>query len=552
MTVEEYRVFGPPGTGKTTFLGKQVRSWVEEYGPDDVIVSSFTRSAAAEIASRDLPITRRQVGTLHSFAFRSVGTATEIAEPHVREFNDAHPAYRLTLDERGQIDVDEPVAERASTTEGDRLLGALEVLRARIVPPEAWPASVRGFARAWNGWKADTGRLDFTDLIETALHDTTSAPGAPAAACFDEVQDFTPLELALVRHWSEAMERVLLAGDDDQCIYGFKGATPDAFLDPPVDETRKRVLGQSWRVPAAVHAVSSAWVERLTRREPKTYAPRADADGTVRFLRGASFRYPEEIVADAVDTIDGGRSAMILTTCSYMLDPIKTLLRRDGVPFHNPYRRKRGDWNPLVQGTEARRSASDRLLAYLRTQPAAWGDESRWYSGDDVKAWLYPLATKGLLARGAKTRVETLGGADPIDLDEFDALWLEDRLVEVVDATMRGDLDWYAANLLATKRKPFEFPLHVASRRGPADLRERPRLVIGTIHSVKGGEADVVYLLPDLSAPGIRQWDGGPLERDEVIRQFYVGMTRARDELVVCDRSSPAAVRPDSLVNGAW
>jgi hypothetical protein len=52
---------------------------------------------------------------------------------------------------------------------------------------------------------------------------------------------------------------------------------------------------------------------------------------------------------------------------------------------------------------------------------------------------------------------------------------------------------------------------------------------------VKGGEADVVYLFPDLSASGIRQWEGPRHDRDAIIRLAYVMTTRARETLVICD-----------------
>lgn len=548
MTVEERRVFGPPGTGKTTFLSTQVRKDAVEYGHENLMVASFTKTAAAELKGRDLPLDRRQVGTLHSFAYRSLD-GPELVVKHVRDFNDQHPAYRLSSD-RADVDVDDPAYEAAAgTTDGDRLMMHMEILRAQRVPDVAWPTSVRGFARVWTDWKREAGYADFTDLIEVALENTSWAPNLPSIGYFDEVQDFTPLELALVRHWGKGMKILLLAGDDDQCIYGFKGATPDAFLDPPIDDDHKRVLSTSYRVPRAVHRAAQSWVERLTRREPKAYTPRDD-DGIVRPLTGATFRGPERVVEDAVRVAEEGRTAMILATCGYMLDPVKAILRREGIPFHNPYRRKRGDWNPLAPGGEKRRTASDRVLAFLRTQPDVWGDDARWYSGQDLRAWTDPLKADGLLVRGAKKRVEELFGAREVDVDDFDALFLPEPYADVHQAAiMRADLDWFGDHLLASRAKVFDFPLRVARRHGAARLREEPRIIIGTIHSVKGGEADVVYLFPDLSGQGARQWFDG--QRDEIIRQMYVGMTRARSELVVCGQASPLAVDPYEIVSGA-
>jgi len=68
-------------------------------------------------------------------------------------------------------------------------------------------------------------------------------------------------------------------------------------------------------------------------------------------------------------------------------------------------------------------------------------------------------------------------------------------------------------------------------------------VIVGTIHSVKGGEADVVCLFPDLSGEGDAAYQQAGAPRDSVIRQFYVGMTRARETLYICQQESGMAVR---------
>ena len=71
---------------------------------------------------------------------------------------------------------------------------------------------------------------------------------------------------------------------------------------------------------------------------------------------------------------------------------------------------------------------------------------------------------------------------------------------------------------------------------------EDPRVVVGTIHSVKGGEADVVYLFPDLSRAGDAQYRVTGAPRDSVIRVFYVGATRARETLYICQPEGAMAI----------
>ena len=61
MSEAEYRVIGPPGCGKTTWLGKQVELALND--EQGIMIVSLTKSAAAEISGRDLPISHDDLGT---------------------------------------------------------------------------------------------------------------------------------------------------------------------------------------------------------------------------------------------------------------------------------------------------------------------------------------------------------------------------------------------------------------------------------------------------------------------------------------------------------
>jgi superfamily I DNA/RNA helicase len=88
----------------------------------------------------------------------------------------------------------------------------------------------------------------------------------------------------------------------------------------------------------------------------------------------------------------------------------------------------------------------------------------------------------------------------------------------------------------------FEYIENVIERSKAQALIEPPRITVGTIHSVKGGEASVVYLFPDLSKPQKEDWDGwngvGEFGKENLIRLFYVAMTRAKQHLVVAASDS--------------
>lgn len=531
----EHRIYGPPGTGKTTYLSRQITLAAQKHGSDSIVVGSFTKAAATELTGRHLPLGQHQIGTLHALAYRKIGHPT-IAQGRLKEWNERHP--HLAMDGQG-VDMDEGQADQVFSSAGSELLARYDNLRARMVDEETWPTQVRAFARKWEAWKEDSGYLDFTDLIEICIEEDGTAPGAPSIGFFDEVQDFTPLELELVRGWGRKMDMLLLAGDDDQCIYSFKGSTPDAFLDPPIPQERKRVLSQSYRVPLSVHRMAEAWVHQLTRREEKDYHPRDEA-GSIGFTT-ATWRNPEPLLSLLEDDLSEGRTAMVLTTCCFMLDPLKAMLRRVGMPFHNPYRRKRGDWNPLARRADANMPV-DRLLAYLRPEIDVWGPDARMWTWQDLRAWLDVLSARGLLKRGAKKTV-TANATDPqyADLqpdlaDLHEGLFMDPANFE---RALYCDTEWWESHLLAKSKKPLEFPLQVYRKRGPEALREEPKITIGSIHSVKGGQADTVYLVPDVSGAGMREWLSSGEKRDSIVRQMYVGITRARQRLVLCEPSAP-------------
>src|SRR3990170_4714047 len=266
----EYRVFGPPGTGKTTHLVRQIERAIDKHGVGSVLVASFTKTAAAEICERASIKGHAYAGTLHALCFRQLDRpvpAETKTESWNAEMKSAGTPWLAITD--GAVDFDESTNSHGNETRGDAAYRACQSLRARMIPRDLWPQDARAFDDAWRRWKDEARVMDFTDMIERSLASGSSAPGDARVGFFDEVQDYTALELALIRQWSAGMETVILAGDDDQCLYNFRGATPDAFLNPPVPDSHKRILAQSFRVPAAVHSFAQKWIEKVKVREPK-------------------------------------------------------------------------------------------------------------------------------------------------------------------------------------------------------------------------------------------------------------------------------------------
>lgn len=538
----EYRIFGPPGTGKTTNLSRQIRRAVDRFGPDSVLVTSFTRAAAAELAGRDLPISPHRIGTLHSHCWRALD-GPAVAETQVDEWNRANPNLRITPLNKHQALDGESSADESSQLgkEGDRWLQELNRCRGMMLPQAAWPAAVRSFARRWMEYKQSLGLLDFCDLIETALEEISFAPEQPSVIFADEAQDLNRMQLSLVRKWGERARYFILAADDDQTIYSWTGATPDAVLDPEIPEDHKIILKQSYRVPKLVHALAQRLIHQVGRRQPKDYRPRP-AVGECHQLSIGSYRTPEYGILKAVlGYLDKGHTVMLLASCAYMLEPLIAVLRKNGVPFHNPFRRANGFWNPIRKGRSG--SAANRVLALLSAHPAM-GESTRYWTFADLALWTEWLTAKGILKAGAKTRIASANPDATVSIASLDELF-EPKALELLLDAFEGDhrrlLTWWHQRLTASMQARAKFPVMVAHERGPGALEEAPKVIVGTIHSVKGGEADAVFLFPDLSQAGDAAYQRVGPARDAVIRLFYVGVTRARHALYLCQRESAMA-----------
>jgi superfamily I DNA/RNA helicase len=166
------------------------------------------------------------------------------------------------------------------------------------------------------------------------------------------------------------------------------------------------------------------------------------------------------------------------------------------------------------------------------------------WSHRDLKLWAEWLNPKGILRPGAKALIDESDDSLSVTTERLHELF-ESAAVDALLAASSDPkqlLQLWSRRVAPAFHKRVQFPVAVALARGPSALEESPRVTVGTIHSVKGGEADVVFLFPDLSPAGEAAYQRHGAQRDSVIRLFYVGMTRARHTLYVCQRESSMAV----------
>jgi len=315
------------------------------------------------------------------------------------------------------------------------------------------------------------------------------------------------------------MEKLILVGDSDQSIYGFRGAKTDLGMRPEIETI---TLKQSYRVSQAVHEFAERIINLIPPEDrlQREYFPTSEP-GEVFNLNG-DYRRPETWWPEIEKHIDNYQTVMILASCSYMLESVLAFLRREAIPFANSYRRARRDWNPLVH-SQKQITAATRARDYL----AGWNRPELSWTAQELSNWIG--LTAGVMKRGGRDKIAALMST---------AIVPRGLLLEVLplEQIMTTGPEFILDHLAASHRRA-EYQIRTGLK-DPINVSQEPALTVGTYHSVKGGEADCVVAFPDMSPEASRVLRHG--EIGPTTRMFFVGATRARTTLYLGQPVNPA------------
>lgn len=485
MSVE--KVFGPPGTGKTTYLLSVVeRELAADVPPTQIGYFAFTRKAATEARDRatqkfpqlnpdlDFPWFR----TLHSLAYRCLGIGPKdmMTPQHYAEFA-KEAGIELAVeqgDEEFAIKADHPILNEINIA---RIKG--KDLRKHY---NESGMTIEWFHfeyvdRAYRHYKASRGLLDFTDLLERIVDEPGRLPSLKTLI-IDEAQDLSKLQWRLVHELIERAERTHIAGDDDQAVYIWAGADVDSFL---ALEGTVRILDQSYRVPSKIHALADRVVNRISKRQAKVWKPRTEG-GTIAYHN--DFHH--------VDLTTG--EWLVLAAANYMLTDMHEWIKSQGLLFER----------------HGQRSISETLVHAV----VGW---ERLRKGQEIPYEMVKLIYKYLDGKFVKHGHKGLRTAN------VDAMYTHESLTK--DHGLLTDAIWHEAlTKIAGEKRNYIVAL---LRRG-VKLTGKVPIKLSTIHGAKGGEADNVLLISDLSTKFAQDYNRNA---DDIHRLLYVGVTRAKQSL---------------------
>ena len=571
-TTEVVRLFGGPGSGKTTALLDRVEELLEDDDVDfrDVLVVSYTRAAAAEIRDRlaeRLDLTPRalrgNVCTMHAKAYEllNLSRGDVVGESDKEEFCD-----RFGIDYEDEYEGSRRRSAR-STTLGNKIIATSQWLqRTRRdvadwydvpfkwddeevrLPPEiddnaqtgnkytpTWPTDddrvdVPAAIRGWRTYKGDNDLTGFADMLERVAQ-RSLLPNVEYLI-IDEFQDITTLQYDVYEEWKPHMKRVLIAGDDDQVVYAWQGADPDLLLEE--DVTQDEILPNSYRLPSRILNVVNREVRHIEKRQEKDLNPRKEG-GRVEAVQNASMYDLARNVQGTIEQSD--ETVMVLFRARYQMFQFIDEFIDEGIPF-----------GCLTD----QRMWTDRLTQYVRAVEAVQDDEPLSVLEARRLADMLVNSAFGTGERDdffdALDDIEESHEADDIAEIEIEPDVVTDHVPFVPDDASAGDMLRKVTNFQERSVDAY----FTGKYRGMDPSRVR----LGTIHSAKGREADHVFVATDLTEKVVEQMAATvdqngidvpdvdeftkhtspvPTLTDNERRVFYVGMSRARERLVLLE-----------------
>jgi DNA helicase II / ATP-dependent DNA helicase PcrA len=491
-------LLGPPGTGKTTALMKIVQKFLEDgLQPHQICFVTFTKRGADEAKYRamekfsfgadDLPWFR----TLHSLAFRFHNLdRTDVMG--YSNYIDICNMLGLTISSR-RIDEDSYVS---TTTRGDRLFFMENLARSMRVPlkqihekfvnDDIQYAELELLEKTLQDYKRIRQKMDFTDMLVHFVK-MNQAPDVEVLIV-DEAQDLTRLQWEMVDVLSRNVKHFYIAGDDDQAIYTWAGADIETFLSV---KGERKVLDQSWRVPSSVHVVANKIVQKIHTRAEKVYLPR-DFPGKIEHHQDFT-------------TIDMSKGTWLLLARNQLF-----------LPQYSDYCLEKGHLYEAKHGSQIPEGAGRVILNWEKLRR---GEKLRAYEAKEIYNF---MRVKTRVKFGFKKLLDALPDEQMIDIIE-----LETRF-----GLICTDIWRIALNML----QPHIIGYFVESLKRGEKITRDPRIRINTIHGVKGGEAENVVLMTDMTKRTFEEFQRNP---DNEHRVWYVGVTRAKSTLYVISPRTP-------------
>lgn len=568
-------VLAGPGSGKTAVITQRIVNLIQEcrVDPSNILVITFTKAAANEMKQRFLGkagLARSQVtfGTFHAVFFTVLRHAYRFESSNIVSDEQRYQFMReiLSYQHLEYRDENEFIGE---------LLGEISMIKNARIDLKNFYSSHCGEEVFRRIYEAYTRRLsqnkliDFDDML-TYTYDLFSLRSDILSAwqrkypyiLIDEFQDINRIQYDIVRMMAAPRNNLFIVGDDDQSIYRFRGSKPEIMLGFEQDypNAKKVQLSINYRCAPQIVGAAAKLIAHNEHRFAKELSANKGGSAQIDFRCFDEQRSENTYVIDQIRDAqkNGTPYKEIAVLCRTNTQPRLLLeqMLEQGIPFctrdqiPNIYEhwiaRDFFAYIRIAQGSTKRAD----LLTIMNKPKRYIGRDSlcepevafdEWIRMYDEKPWVAERIEK--LRRDVKmlNRMSPYAAINyirrGIGYDDYIADYAEYRNVNREDLYDVAEELLESAKGFSTMEQWFThidgYKEQLKQMRKSA-MQHADAVTVSTLHSAKGLEYEFV-ILPDVNE-GIMPYKKAVMdaEIEEERRLFYVGMTRAKQALLIC------------------
>lgn len=303
-------IVAAPGSGKTTVIINKVDDLVsnKNIANGNIIIITFTKAAAQNMKKRYEEVFKRDFspffGTFHGLFYKMLlksGRQIEIIDGGIvhKIVNNVLTKY---FDEVGEDRIKEAINNISLFKTSRSELSDFKPSIAREVFEEA--------LNAYEGYKKENNKYDFDDLaievLDMLQNNENILNGYRKLFKYilvDEFQDCDELQIEFLRMMNEGSDNHLFAvGDEDQCIYSFRGSKPEYMVsfDKIFENGQKHYLSINYRSKKNIVEKSKEVISFNKERNNKEIKYNKNEDGIIRWYNSYNEKQQAETLADII------------------------------------------------------------------------------------------------------------------------------------------------------------------------------------------------------------------------------------------------------------
>lgn len=567
-------VLAVPGSGKTTVLLARINNLIENgVNPDNILAMTFSKSQAIDMEKRYLSIYGKKgvkFSTIHSFAYGIVRSFSKNPQSiKLIESSDEYNKYSIIQQMFFKVK-----HKRMTDEQLESFFRVSSFLKNTLMDydeyKKMYSSVFRDFEKVYNmyeNFKQQRNLIDFDDMLVEALNILQNNQEALSFLQdkfdyiqIDEGQDTSYVQLKIISLIALPNNNLFIVADDDQSIYGFRGASSKQLLNFPANYPNAKIyyMQDNFRSTGNITSLSNKLIKNNKQRYSKSITPVKDAGNNIDInAANSTKRQTEYVIEQAKKHIKNNESTAILYRNN--ISAINIIEKLDDINFYIKDGKLAFYSHQIIQDIVNIYHFSKDTYD-IKLFEKIYYKLNLFIKKDFIEQVKFMDQNKDVIER-----LKNCEGVNNFFLEKIYLLsYLMDKLADLdfYDAILYivNSMDYYeylkeyarrsSSSMISVNRtldtliniskgiktvKEFENKVKMLKERQKTHSNKQELLTLSTIHGSKGLEFDNVYLIdlvehefPSMQAESADE-ELGILEEER--RLFYVGMTRAKKNL---------------------